>query len=133
MAVLMNKKHKIDIFRIGEIAARAHGSGIDETWYISDSPNFYVASNEYHVMNQNGFYVGWLPFQVFANKVTGQAERVHIPKRNKRTMEKENIDEGGVLLVYLDDLDDYILDTWNTFATEVVEDLDTDKTWVKID
>lgn len=48
--------------RVGE--ALPHGSGIDSDWQLSASPSYFIASNEYHAMNENGMYVGWAPFTI---------------------------------------------------------------------
>ncbi len=41
-----------------------HGSGIDDEYTYSVSKNKIVLSNAYHVMSENGYYVGWVHFNV---------------------------------------------------------------------
>ncbi len=41
-----------------------HGSGIDSDWYQldTDPKKCLKFSNSYHVMNENGYYDGWIDF-----------------------------------------------------------------------
>ena len=43
-----------------------HGSGIDSEWTIDENSNKkkLSISNSYHVMNDNGYYEGWIDFTV---------------------------------------------------------------------
>jgi hypothetical protein len=49
-----------------------HGSGFDGDWTVdTDSetyPNAIILSNGYHAMDGNGFYSGWLNFDIFIGK-----------------------------------------------------------------
>ena len=47
------------------ILALPHGSGIDYDWYCEKQKNGKLAcSNAYHVMNENGFYIGSADFSI---------------------------------------------------------------------
>ncbi len=41
-----------------------HGSGIDIAWYFDFTDKAIFCQNSYHLMNDNGFYIGWIDFQV---------------------------------------------------------------------
>jgi len=41
-----------------------HGSGIDSDWYISFNPDAMTCENSFHILNENGFYDGWVDFKV---------------------------------------------------------------------
>lgn len=49
-----------------------HGSGFDSDWQIDfDNENYpqsIILSNGYHAMDGNGFYSGWLNFDIFIGK-----------------------------------------------------------------
>lgn len=55
-----------------------HGSGIDGAWTVSQSeedPRTYVCANSYHGMDEAGFYVAWVDFEVTV-KVTDAGVKV---------------------------------------------------------
>ena len=54
----------IDLFETEErvFDTLPHGSGIDDTWQVKATNKYYVCNCAYHVMDDNGFYVGWAPF-----------------------------------------------------------------------
>jgi len=57
--------------RVNEIIGNLpHGSGLDGTWSLDEqktSDNRLVLNMEYHAMDENGFYDGYIPFSVTVN------------------------------------------------------------------
>ena len=41
-----------------------HGSGIDCEWTYKEKKDYIVFSNSFHVMNDNGYYIGYIDFSV---------------------------------------------------------------------
>jgi len=41
-----------------------HGSGIDCEWYITIKNNMVICKNSAHVLNDAGYYMGYIPFTV---------------------------------------------------------------------
>jgi len=60
--------HEIKNTDNNKITSLPHGSGIDANYNIIEKKDKYIISNEYHYMNEDGFYDGWLPFSVHLNK-----------------------------------------------------------------
>jgi hypothetical protein len=54
-----------------------HGSGIDCDWQIEDKGNYIRCDNSYHVMNDTGYYIGWLDFSVIVPKKAPKDFRIH--------------------------------------------------------
>lgn len=52
------------------IIAMPHGSGIDCGWQCSETKQYFVFRNEWHAMDQNGYYCGYIPFNVYVPKKT---------------------------------------------------------------
>ncbi len=52
----------------GKQGCLPHGSGIDANWNVIDKDGFYVCSNSYHCMNENGMYDGWVDFSLSISK-----------------------------------------------------------------
>jgi len=51
-------------------SALPHGSGFDVDWTVEDRPqkDEWVASGSFHVMNEDGYYVGWVDLDVYIPK-----------------------------------------------------------------
>lgn len=83
-----------------ETFARAlpHGSGLDTDWHLvirkrrSGRPAGVTAYIEWHAMNENGFYVGYLPVRVVFDVVAGE-----ITLRAVRTDNRAVYDNAGYL------------------------------------
>ena len=41
-----------------------HGSGIDCKWEIEENSKSFLAKNSYHLMDENGFYCGYIDFSL---------------------------------------------------------------------
>lgn len=57
----MYKFDDLELFLIERLPA---GSGIDCTWDITIKNNGVVCKNSVHVLNDRGFYMGYIPFTV---------------------------------------------------------------------
>lgn len=45
-----------------------HGSGIDGDWHIEGHAHHITCRNEFHCMNQDGYYEGWQSFSIILKK-----------------------------------------------------------------
>jgi len=61
-----------------------HGSGIDADWFIEDKENTYHCFNQFHCMDENGFYDGWIPFQLVLPKNNPKDFKLHFNGLNGR-------------------------------------------------
>ncbi len=105
MKIEINKDYIKNLYN-GKIVNLPHGSGIDLEWDIVDQKARYIIHNSYHLMNENGFYDGWLDFYLT------------IPKENPINFKLRfrNLDSTGYYKVnrymireYLEDLFAYVI------------------------
>jgi len=93
-----------------------HGAGIDCDWHIEKSTGLnFTCNNAYHVLDGNGFYCGYVNFQVLFNANTKEFElslnRENIEEIYREYTTEEPTDEFSEdPCPYLDDLDDDIYD-----------------------
>lgn len=82
------------------------GSGFDTDWRLcnhDDEPLIYSA---FHVMNDHGFYVGWLPFWFTIKKENTQHGfdiDVHFNEGILSTIEEDTDQEGSTYTDYIED------------------------------
>ena len=75
-----------------------HGAGIDATWRFEETDNKIIASNKFHLMNDNGYYIGWVPF-------TAEIDP-HAPHKMELEIDPSGFDEEEI-----GDLEDYLDET----------------------
>lgn len=103
-----------------------HGAGIDTVWTVEEYPMGWICSSDWHAMNQDGFYVGYIPFRLVVNR-KGMLIKANLDKAAIKTILKENSDESGesnVCLDDLDDLEDYLYQTWSGYSGGHIEPSD---------
>lgn len=89
-----------------------HGSGIDGDWTVETKKNgsmfFY---NEYHRMNDAGYYDGWIPFtlRVFQRKTPLMRNAEIIPAGN---WDWRVTCSDSILREYLEETLDYFIGEW---------------------
>jgi len=99
-------KTKNHIKKISEIC---HGAGIDAIWYIEEKENgSFICSNSFHVMNDAGFYIFWIDFELLVNK-NGECEKIEF--LTDINSDKYDFD--------LKNLKDEIVDRWNCVANNL--------------
>jgi hypothetical protein len=57
------------------IANSVHGSGIDSDWILSSNGKKVYLNNSYHVMNDDGYYDGYMDFKITIYK--GRITRIN--------------------------------------------------------
>jgi|SRR5690606_4165198 len=92
------------------VANYFHGSGIDCRWNIFIVPGGWECLNSYHVMNNDGMYVGYIDFAVCVSR-QGEVD-VFINKEEADNLAFFNKDEDGESTIFVDDLDDIIFEGW---------------------
>ena len=100
-----------------------HGSGIDCNWrYEEEEGEYLILHNEWHAMDANGYYCGYVPFEVI---ITYIDEKFHFDvsvdnNRIDAIVSGYEVDEGGESNApYLDDLGDVIhsaIDCWANYT-----------------
>jgi hypothetical protein len=45
-----------------------HGSGFDGQWYVEEQKNSYLCTINFHCMNQDGYYDGWISLNYYVSK-----------------------------------------------------------------
>ena len=84
-----------------------HGSGIDCDWKITENKGYFKCENSYHLMNDNGYYVGYIDFSVVISKSKPYDFKLHFhTNSNGRRMIEQND-----LRSYLDDTIAYSLES----------------------
>lgn len=61
------------------IANTYHGSGIDCDWYLKETQRYFVLSNSFHVMDDNGMYDGYMDFNVLIDKRKAKVHTIKFP------------------------------------------------------
>jgi len=103
-----------------------HGSGIDANWSWDEEQGDCLSfHNEWHALDNNGCYCGWIPFEVivrydpdkqrFDYSVTADKGQIKSIISDYEVSYDEN-DEAISNAPYLDDLTDVIhsaIETWN--------------------
>ncbi|MFO7891974.1 MAG: hypothetical protein R6V04_16730 [bacterium] len=89
-----------------------HGSGIDADYSIEETANTYIVENQYHCMNENGFYDGWIPFQLIIPKNDPQSFKLHFI----------NLNGAGWYRVYKYQLRLYLEDLYAMTLSDLEED-----------
>ena len=82
----------------GKIGSLPHGSGIDADYSVEEKKDVYIVTNEYHCMNESGYYDGWIPFKLI------------IPKKNPTDFKLQftGLNGAGWYRVYKYMLRDYL-------------------------
>ena len=52
-------------FEIKKAIETLSGSGFDDKWEFSDKGKYVKAVTDWHLMNSNGYYIGYFGFSVF--------------------------------------------------------------------
>ena len=98
-------------------ANRFHGSGIDADWTVTETDSLtWEVSNDFHCMDENGYYCGWLPFTIILDS-EGRVDEVEIAEEDEETF-GDDIDVEG--------LKEYLADGWNAMLDSTVEGLSDD-------
>jgi len=94
-----------------------HGAGIDGKWYVEEVNGQIVAQNYFHVMDANGFYTGYVPFEaILTIDPNGQFSLSDVQIDEQATQEIENsYSENPDAAPYLGDLSDYLFETINYY------------------
>lgn len=101
-----------------------HGSGIDCRYSLEETADGCILRNEYHCMDQNGMYAGYVPIEFHVNKegklidVFVDMETAHSIVEEYDILETEDGDTE-CNAPYLDDLEDYLWQTWDCYAETV--------------
>jgi len=56
---------------------RLYGSGFDSSWFVDDMGDYVRACTDWHLMNGNGYYMGYYPFYVVIPKNDPLRFRLH--------------------------------------------------------
>lgn len=107
----------------GNIISLPHGSGIDCDWSWKESEGeCLMIYNEYHAMDANGYYCGYIPFGVIITYIEDKFHFDVCVSNNAidRIMEDYEADvDGESNAPYLDDLGDVIysaIDCWANYT-----------------
>lgn len=100
------------------LRALPHGAGIDAAWHFRSENDYIYASNSFHYMNDTGFYICWIDFEIKIdpNDPLESFELIY----NEDTMPEDFDDEG--LFKYLDDTIYSSLDSWTNNQLKVIYD-----------
>lgn len=88
-----------------------HGSGIDADYIIKEQDNKYIVENEYHCMDENGSYDGWIPFQLIIPKNDPLSFKLHFI----------NLNGAGWYRVYKYQIRPYLEDLYTTILADLVD------------
>ena len=103
-----------------------HGSGIDCDWKLeNETEDQTIVSNYWHAMDTNGYYCGYVYFEVKLDK-QGNLLDVEVDQESidailkdyePEDQESESDEYTESFAPYLDDLDDYLYETINYCLT----------------
>jgi len=103
-----------------------HGSGIDCTWEIEDKGKYFKASNSFHCMNENGYYVGYSDFSLIIPKKGWENFRLHFHGKyshylNSRFMLRDYLEDSFAFVLSDFSLKHYREESLKEVFSEIVE------------
>ena len=94
---------------------RARFSILDTDWSVARYPMGWICSSDWHAMDQDGRYVGYIPFLLIINR-SGVLVKVNLDEKAIETVPGGNLDEFGES----DAVEDYLYQTWSEYSDGLI-------------